>query len=148
MFKLTVNGIQPPFSGTLFILFAKNTLGEYLQKIMEKGDIEGHFQNHSLPKATTTQLFEQGMDPQLIKEVTGHKSNAVMLYKKSNLKMKQKLSDMLNGLPAEIQMLRDYEQLMLETENRSGKKISKVQLVPPLVGLLGWVLSKRKKKLI
>ena len=38
----------------------KNTLGEYMKKIMEAGGIEGHFCNHSLRKATATRLFEKG----------------------------------------------------------------------------------------
>ena len=79
-------------------LVGKNTIGEYLKKIMEEGGIQGHFRNHSLRKSTATCLFEQGIDPQLIKEQTGHKSEAVMRYKKSNLKMKKQLFDMLNVL--------------------------------------------------
>ena len=97
----------------------KNTLGNYMEKIMQQGGIEGHFRNHSLRKATATRLFEQEVDPQLIKEATGHKSDAVMLYKKSNLKMKEKLSDMLNGLPAEMQTLREREQVMLGQKKTS-----------------------------
>ena len=68
----------------------KNTISEYMQSIMSAGGIEGHFRNHSLRKATATRFFEKGVDPQLIQEQTGHKSNAIMLYKKSNLEMKKK----------------------------------------------------------
>ena len=56
-------------------------IGEYLKKIMQEEGIEGHFRNHSLHKSTATRLFEQGVDPQLIKEQTGHKSEAIMRYK-------------------------------------------------------------------
>ena len=52
--------------------------------------MEGNFKNHSMRKSTCTRLFRKGMDPQLIKEQTGHKSQAVMLYKKSNLKQKKR----------------------------------------------------------
>ena len=62
----------------------RNTLAKYLENIMKEGGIEGYFRNHSLRKSTGTRLFEQGLDPQLIKEATGHKSDAIMLYKKSN----------------------------------------------------------------
>ena len=41
-------------------------------------------------KSTCTRLFRKGVDPQLIKEQTRHKSEAVILYKKSNLKQKKK----------------------------------------------------------
>ena len=43
-----------------------------------------------MSKSTCTRLFRKGVDPQLIKEQTGHKSEAVMLYKKSNLQQKKK----------------------------------------------------------
>ena len=55
--------------------------------MMEEGGIEGHFHNHSTRKSTCTHLFQKGVDPQLIKEQTGHKSEAIVLYKKSNLAM-------------------------------------------------------------
>ena len=57
--------------------------------MMEKGGIPGNFRNHSLRKSTCTRLWK-GVDPQLIKEQTGHKSDAVMLYKKSNLQQKKR----------------------------------------------------------
>ena len=92
--------------------------------MMEEGGIEGFFHNHSLRKATAARLFEQGVDPQLIKEATGHKSDAVMIYKKSNIKLEQQVSDMLNVLPSQMQAIRDREQVMLESEERSIKKES------------------------
>ena len=107
----------------------KNTLGDYMQKIMEKGGIQGHFRNHSLHKATATRLFEQGVDPQLIKEATGHKSDAVMLYKKSNLKMKKQVSDMLNVLPAQMQAICEKEGVMMEVEEWSEKR-KKTEMAP------------------
>ena len=96
----------------------KNTIAEYMKKIMEAGGIEGFYRNHSLRKTTATCLFEQGVDPQLIQEQTGHKSNAIMLYKQSNLKMKKKVSDMLNVLLREMQEIRDRENVMLDREEQ------------------------------
>ena len=59
----------------------KNTLAKYIQSMMENAGIEGHFHNHSTRKSTFTRLFQKGVDPQLIKEQTGHKSDSVMRYK-------------------------------------------------------------------
>ena len=47
-------------------------------------------------KSTCTRLFRKGVDPQLIKEQTGHKFEAVMLYKESNMQQKKEVSDMLS----------------------------------------------------
>ena len=52
--------------------------------------MEGNFKNHSMRKSTCTRLFRKGVDPQLIKEQTGHKSETVILYKKSNLQQKKR----------------------------------------------------------
>ena len=94
--------------------------------MMEDAGIEGHFCNHSTRKSTCTRLFQKGVDPQLIKEQTGHKSNAVMRYKKSNLDMKQKVSNMLSALPHEMRAIRERENLMLEKKRViEEKKIPK-----------------------
>ena len=93
--------------------------------MMEDAGIPGHFRNHSTRKSTCTRLFQKGVDPQLIKEQTGHKSDAIMRYKKSNIQMKQKVSDMLSVLPREMDEIRKREEVMLEKERLSaGKKKS------------------------
>ena len=62
------------------------------------------------------------MDPQLIKEQTGHKSKVIMKYKKSNIEMKKQVSDMLSVLPYEMQQIRNREGKMLEKERLSEEK--------------------------
>ena len=62
------------------------------------------------------------MDPQLIKEQTGHKSEAVMLYKKSNLQQKKEFSDMLSVLPREMEEIRSSQSVMLAREEMFEKK--------------------------
>ena len=74
-------------------------------------------------------MFEKGVDPQLIQEQTGHKSNAIMLYKKSNLEMKKKVSDMLNVLPVEMQEIRDREKVMLQNESLKKKNQTEMVMV-------------------
>ena len=84
--------------------------------------MEGNFKNHSMRKSTCTRLFRKGVDPQLIKEQTGHKSEAVMLYKKSNLQQKKEVSDMLSVLPREIEEIRASQSVMLAREEMFEKK--------------------------
>ena len=84
--------------------------------------MEGNFKNHSMRKATCTRLFRKGVDPQLIKEQTGHKSEAVMLYKKSNLQQKKEVSDMLSVLPREMEEIRASQSVMLAREEKFEKK--------------------------
>ena len=98
--------------------------------------MEGNFKNHSMRKSTCTRLFRKGVDPQLIKEQTGHKSEAVMLYKKSNLQQKKEVSDMLSVLPREMEEIRASQSVMLDREEMFEKKESLLQLLVVLRGLL------------
>ena len=92
--------------------------------------MEGNFKNHSMRKSTCTRLFRKGVDPQLIKEQT----EAVMLYKKSNLKQKKEVSDMLSVLPREMEEIRASQSVMLAREEMFEKKGSLVQLSVALKG--------------
>ncbi len=56
---------------------------------MKQAGIEGKFTNHSLCAMTATRMFQKGVDEQLIKCVTGHKSDAVRLYKRPSDKLIQ-----------------------------------------------------------
>ena len=62
------------------------------------------------------------MDPQLIKEQTGHKSDAVMLYKKSNIQQKKEVSAMLSVLPLEMEAIRASQDTMLAREESYERK--------------------------
>ena len=53
-------------------------MAKYIQSMMEDAGISGHFRNHSTHKSTCTHLFQKGVDPQLFKEQTCHKSNVVI----------------------------------------------------------------------
>ena len=86
------------------------------------GGVEGNFKNHSMRKSTYTRLFRKEVNPQLIKEQTGHKSEVVMLYKKSNLKQKKEVSDMLSVLPREMEEIRASQSKMLAREEMFEKK--------------------------
>ena len=79
-----------------------------------------------MKKSTCTRLFRKGVDPQLIKEQTGHKSETVMLYEKSNLQQKKEVSDMLSVLPQEMDAIRASQSKMLEREEKLERKGSQV----------------------
>ena len=98
--------------------------------------MDGNFKNHSMRKSTCTRLFRKGVDPQLIKEQIGHKSEALMLYKNSNLQQKKEVSDMLSVLPREMEEIRASQSVMLAREGMFEKKGSLVQLSVVLRGLL------------
>ena len=90
--------------------------------MMKRGGIEGNFKNHSMRKATCTRLFRKGVDPQLIKEQTGQKSEAIMLYKNQTCNRKKEVSDMLSVLPREMEEIRASQSVMLAREEMFEKK--------------------------
>ncbi len=60
-----------------------NTINKTVKTLMlEIGKI-GHFMNHSLCVSAATHMYSDGVDKQVLKEHTGHKSDAVRAYKKN-----------------------------------------------------------------
>lgn len=61
-----------------------NLLKKVIKTVTQQVELTRKFSNHSLRATTTTRLYQGGVNKQTIKEVTGHKSNAVRMYKHSN----------------------------------------------------------------
>ena len=90
--------------------------------MMSDVGIKAYFRNHSTRKSTCTRLFQKGVDPQLIKEQKGYKSEAIIRYKKSIMEMKKQVSDMLSVLPHQMEEIRNKEDPILEKECQSEEK--------------------------
>ncbi len=61
-----------------------NALKKIVCKLTEKAGLVGKFSNHSLRVSAATRMYEQGIDEQTIKHITGHKSDTVRSYKHVN----------------------------------------------------------------
>ena len=64
---------------------------------MEKGNFEGYFTNHSLRRSGGTRLFRAGIDRKLVKEVTGHHSDAVDQYQITGHDQRKLISKVVQG---------------------------------------------------
>lgn len=64
-----------------------NTLKATVKRLAKEAKLEGHFTNHSLRLTAATRLYQAGVDEQTIMEYTGHKSEAVRLYKRPSDKI-------------------------------------------------------------
>ena len=53
--------------------------------------------NHSLRATGPTHLYQKGADKKLVRELTGHRSNTVLEYKRTSNEMKENVSQMLYG---------------------------------------------------
>ena len=57
-----------------------NILKKTIQNLLKNAKLDGFFTNHSLRRSWTTRLFNNGVDRKLVKEYTGHRSDAVDAY--------------------------------------------------------------------
>lgn len=90
----------PNIQSTASIWYARRPVGihtieKFLKSMTAKVGETGKYTPHSLRATTATQLFEKGIDEQLIQETTGHSSSAVRLYKHTSSSMKEAVSKIL-----------------------------------------------------
>ena len=64
---------------------------------MKEAKIEGFFTNHSLRRSGGTRLFNAGIDRKLVKEATGHKSDAVDQYQVTSDQQCEAMSRVIAG---------------------------------------------------
>ena len=74
-----------------------HTIGKIVSELMKRAKIEGFFMNHSLRRSGGTRLFRAEVDKKLIKEMTGHRSDAVDAYAITSMEQKKMLSEVLKG---------------------------------------------------
>lgn len=73
-------GRDPPKFGSQCI--GRNKLAGLMKEMCGKAGLKGNFTNHSGKVTCASRLFEHNVDEQLIMRQTGHRSNAVRLYKR------------------------------------------------------------------
>jgi hypothetical protein len=82
------------------VWYAKQCVGRHklasvVADICRKGGLSGFRTNHSLRSTSATRMYDAGIDEQLICEITGHRSNAVRNYKRTNTAQKRKISGII-----------------------------------------------------
>ena len=75
----------------------QTTLGKVVKEIMKAAEIEGFFTNHSLRRTGSTRLFQAGVDRKLIKEATGHTTDALDAYQITSDKQREAMSKVICG---------------------------------------------------
>ena len=55
----------------------KHTLSKTVGRLLKEAKLDGFFTNHSLRRTGSTRLFQAGVDRKIVKEYTGHMSDAV-----------------------------------------------------------------------
>ena len=74
-----------------------HTISKVVIDLMKQANIEGFFTNHSLRRSGGTRLFRAGIDRKLVKETTGHSSDAVDKYQITGHDQRKMISTVLQG---------------------------------------------------
>ena len=74
-----------------------NTLHKAVKTMCDRASIDSYFTNHSLRSSSATRLYTNGIDEQVIQEITGHRSLAVRSYKRTCEAQKRKASQIVSG---------------------------------------------------
>ena len=74
-----------------------NKLKSTVKDICKKGGIDGNFTNHSLRATCASRLFDQNVPEQIIKEITGHRSDCVRVYKRTADHLREVASNIVSG---------------------------------------------------
>ena len=65
--------------------------------LLKDAGLNGYFTNHSLRRTCTTCLFQVGQSSKLVKEITGHISDAINKYQMSSEKQKMDARAIIQG---------------------------------------------------
>ena len=73
----------------------ENSLVKVIQVLMKEAKIEGFFTNHSLQRSGGTRLFNASVYRKLVKEATGHKSDAIDKYQSTSDQQRDQMSKVI-----------------------------------------------------
>ena len=73
----------------------ENSIAKVVKELMKEAKIEGFFTNHSLRRSDGTRLFNAGIDRKLVKEATGHRSDAVDAYQVTSDAQRSEMSKII-----------------------------------------------------
>ena len=78
--------------------YGVNKIQSTVKDICKEAGISGNFTNHSLRASCASWMYDQNMPEQLIKEVTGHKSDCVRIYKRTSDHLREAASSTISGV--------------------------------------------------
>ena len=81
-------------------VLGENTIGKVIGSMMEAARYQGFYSGHSLRRSGGTRLFQAGVQRKLVKEVTGHLSDAVDKYQITSDKQQATMSKILESKPS------------------------------------------------
>ena len=95
--------------------------------MLKNAGLDGYFTNHSLRRTCATRLFQGGAPVKLVKEITGHISDAVNKYQVTSDQQKMNASLLIQGdLPVVKLSEAPPMELINEKETKSPEELCKL----------------------
>ena len=105
-----------------------NKVKEVVKQLLSDAKIDGYFTNHSLRRSGGTRLFQAGVERKLVKEVTGHCSDAVDCYQITSDQQRENISKIIAG---EIVENHDVSVDEVPKESLKEARVEKVENLLP-----------------
>ena len=81
-----------------------NKICKVISSMLRNAGLDGFFTNHSLCRTCATRLFQAGQSSKLVKEITGHISDAVDKYQVTSDAQRMALSSIVQGNVNEVKL--------------------------------------------
>ena len=78
--------------------YGNHKVSKTIKEMCNKAGLEGKLTNHSLRAMSASRMYENDIPEQVIKEITGHKSDCVRTYKRTPDVIKERASSTINGV--------------------------------------------------
>ena len=95
--------------------------------MLKNAGLDGYFTNHSLHRTCATRLFQAGQDVKLVKEITGHVSDAVHKYQNTSDEQQMRASNIIQQGVENIK-LSEAEPMVLVSEPSKVSNCEKFKL--------------------
>ena len=103
--------------------YGVNKVSSTVKKLCKSAGLKGKFTNHSLRATSASRMYQSDVPEQVIKEVTGHKSDCVKIYKRTTDDIREKASKTLSG---EINKESNISVVDVEAKQNSSQKSNNV----------------------
>ena len=106
-----------------------NVLSTYINEMMKEAGYIGNFTGHSGKVTLATTLYREGVDEQLIKEQTGHRSDSVRAYKRTSADQQKHLSTCsIFDIPEQVSYMSKENNTFIDTMSKADSYRNKFPL--------------------
>ena len=129
--------------------YGNNKIGNTVKKLCDKVGIDGKYTNHSLRATSASRMYQADVPEQMIKEVTGHKSDCVRIYKRTSDDIRKVASNTIagsSGVESEVNdtegIVKDVQSVvkqevcsdkMLKFKKRDSESLSVLQMIKNVI---------------